>query len=188
MTEQTTIELSKGKLIFLLIGSSAFAILGVWISVAKVDSRVLILVFRSLAVVHGLGLVAVVFFGLCSALYFWKLFDKEPGLVLNADGLIDNSSGTPAGRVPWSDIVAFEVMQVCWQKPLVVKLVDPTRYAEMGSPPMRAIRRMNVKLCGSPIAISSNALRIDFSELVGECNAWLEKYRTFESSRQIDSF
>lgn len=135
-------------------------------------------IFRFPVVIHITGLASIVFFGLCGVLGVGKLFDKRPGLVLNAHGLIDNSSGTPAGFVPWADITGFETMKMFGQELLVVKFVDVTRYVEVGSPIMRALRRMNLKLCGSPIALTSTALGINFAELVEVCNEWLGKYRT----------
>ena len=182
MTDQTIIQLSKRRLILLLVGSCAFVVGGIWMSRAEVDPRDPMAFFRYPPVVHGTGLACIAFFGLTGAVSFWKLFDKRPGLVLNAEGLIDNSSGSAAGPVPWSDIAGFEVVQIFGQKLLIVKMVDPNRYAEIGSPPIRTLRRMNLKLCGSPIALSSNALRIDFAELVGVCNSKVSRERPWSRS------
>ena len=172
MGESIRIQLCKICLIFGAVLSAAFVAGGVWMLWTTTPSS------RSpIWFVHGAGLANVVFFGHCAVFYFRKLFDERPGLVLNAAGLLDNSSAIAGGFVPWSDVVGFGTWGNFGQKVVVVNVVDPARYAEIGNPIVRAVKRMNIALCGSPITIVPNSLEISFSELVQLCDAEFGKYR-----------
>ena len=105
-----------------------------------------------------------------------KFFDKKPGLVLNAAGIIDNSSSVSAGFIPWPEIFGFDIFEIQKQKTLIIMVVNPERYIEVGGSIKRALNRVNFKLCGSPIAITSNSLKIGFQELLDICNTYFEKY------------
>ena len=59
---------------------------------------------------------------------------------------------------------------------LVILLKNPDKYIEMGNTLKRNLNKVNFKLCGSPIAITSNALQINFDELLKISNEYLAKY------------
>ncbi|HET9031575.1 MAG TPA: tetratricopeptide repeat protein [Dokdonella sp.] len=103
-------------------------------------------------------------------------FDKKPGLVLAANGFVDNASAVAAGFVPWSKVTDVQTFQVARQEMLIVMVGDPERYMRRGNALKQAINRANFKLCGSPIAISSNALKIGFDELSSLFKSYWSKY------------
>lgn len=175
--DEQVIELSKTKLLLLVVGAGVFVALGLGLLQMDAASIEANRRFNSPWLVHGLGLVCVLFFGLCGVFAARKLFfDKAPGLVLNARGLFDNSSGVAAGWIPWSEILGFAVFELQKQKSLVILVRDPQKYIEAGHPMKRALNRMNFKLCGSPIAISANTLKIDFDALKSLGERYLAKY------------
>ena len=53
-----------------------------------------------------------------------KIFDSKPGLVIDAEGLIDNSSAAAAGRIPWTDIGGVNVFTMHRQRMLTIELRD----------------------------------------------------------------
>jgi hypothetical protein len=59
---------------------------------------------------------------------------------------------------------------------LIVKLADPEKYIQAGGSMRQALNRMNARISGSPVAISSSALKINFNELVSLCNSYHSKY------------
>jgi hypothetical protein len=167
------IELSKIKVLLLIIGSCAFVAIGLWMlqmDSAEIEAQRR---FNSPLFVYGLGTLSIVFFGLCGAFGIKKLFDRKPGLVLSSAGILDNSSGVSAGLIPWSEITGFSVLQVQKQKILIVGVADPEKYIEIGGSLKRVLNRANLKMCGSPIAITSNSLKIGFDELLDSCNQYL---------------
>lgn len=180
-TDETVIELSRKKLVLLVAGSCAFVLAGVWmlsLDAAEIRAgRSFTLFFNDPTFVFILGLASILFFGL-SGLYGLKmLFDRKPGLVLNSSGIIDNASAMTAGFIPWSEIVGVGVYEIQSQKMLIIGVRDPRKYVERGSALKRLVNKANYKMGGSPIAISSIALQIDFPELLSLFDRYLQKYR-----------
>jgi hypothetical protein len=126
--------------------------------------------------VHAIGLVGVLFFGLCASVGLKRLFDKKPGLVFNSSGIVDNASEVAAGFIPWSEIVGAKVFEIQKQKTLIIGVRDPQRYIGRGGALRRALNKSNYKMVGSPVAISSNTLKINFSELVSLFDQYQHKY------------
>jgi len=174
-TDELVIELSKNKIVLLIVGSCAFVALGVWLSV-DAESIVPESPIKDPLFVRGAGLAGIIFFGFCGVYGIKKLFDKRPGLVLNSSGIIDNSSAIAAGFIPWSEILGAEIFQIYRQKMLIIKVRDPEMYIARGSALKRMLNRANHKTCGSPIAITSNSLKIAFPELLSTFEQYHQKF------------
>jgi hypothetical protein len=166
---ETIIALSRTKTLLLVVVACAFVAIGVWM--LQMDSAAIEAQrrFNSPLLVRGIGVLAILFFGLCAVFGVRKLFDKKPGLVLSPAGLFDNSSAVSAGLIPWSEITGFAVFEVQKQRTLIVGVANPGKYVEAGGPLKRALNRANLKMCGSPIAITSSSLKIGFDALVDTC-------------------
>ncbi len=175
-SEEKIIELSKIKLLLLIAGALALAGIGFWMAsldAAKIDAN---LRFNNPLFVHGIGWFGIVFFGWCGVIGIRKFFDKKPGLIFSPVGITDNSSGVSAGLIPWSEISGFNVYAFQRQKMLIVLLKNPDKYLEIGSAIKRTLNKTNYKMCGSPIAITSNSLKINFDELLKISNTYFTKY------------
>lgn len=175
---ERSIALSKGKIIGLLVAGLAFVVLGVILLLrdpAEIASGGR---FNNPILVHTVGWLSIAFFGLCSVIALRKLFDHKPGLQLSAAGLQDNSSGIAAGLIPWPHIAAIAPYQISGQRMLVVMLHEPEPYIERGSAFRRKQNRANHKLCGSPVSISTNSLKIGYGELQQLLEQYLAAYGT----------
>jgi hypothetical protein len=179
-TDETIIELSRTKLVLLILGAFAFVVAGVWLlslDAAEIRSgRGFRFFFNDPTVVYGAGLASILFFGACGLYGLRKMFDKKPGLVLNSDGIVDNASGVAAGFIPWSEVIGSGVVEIQKQKMLVIGVRDPQKYIDRGGALRRAMNRANSGMTGSPIAIPSVTLKINFSELVSLFNRYQQKY------------
>jgi hypothetical protein len=175
-SEEKIIELSKTKLILLILGSLAFIGIGAWmlsLEAAQIEAQRR---FNDPLLVHGIGWVAIVVFGWCGVIGIRKYFEKKPGLIFSSVGITDNSSGVSAGLIPWSEISGFNIYEIQKQKMLIVLVKNPDKFIEVGSVIKRTLNRTNYKMCGSPIAITSNSLKINFDELLKLSNAYFTKY------------
>jgi hypothetical protein len=179
-TDETIIEQSKKKLVLIILGSLALVAAGAWMLSLDADEirsgRSFNFFFRSPAVVYGFGGAGVICFGLSAAYAFKKMFDKRPGLVLNSSGFIDNASGIAAGFIPWTEVTGAGVYEIQGQKMLTVGLRDPQKYIDRGSALKRALNKANSGMVGSPVSISSVALKINFAELVSLFERYHRKY------------
>jgi hypothetical protein len=127
-------------------------------------------------VVRAVGVAGVLAFGYTTVFGVRKSFDRKPGLVLSPTGLVDNASAVAAGFIPWSEVTGLGVFEMQGQRMLVIHVADPERYVAMGGALKRAMNRANAGMCGSPVVISANALRISFDELQREVAAYASRY------------
>ena len=180
LADETVIELSKAKLVLIMLGAGAFVAAGAWmlsLDAAAVSSeRSFAYFFNDATFVRGLGLVTVVFFGFCGLYAARALFDKKPGLILSRAGIVDNASAVSAGFIPWSDVAGAGVLEIEKQKMLVIQVRSPQKYIGRGGPLRRALNRANYKMVGSSITIPAITLKIDFAELVSLFNQYQRTY------------
>src|SRR3982751_3143564 len=113
--DEKIIELSKSKITIAVLGCCAFVSIGIWllfVDETKIRSdKSFNLFLNDPMYVRGLGILAIVFFGLCAILFIKKLFDKKPGLVFSNSGIVDNASSVSAGLIPWSEIVGADIFE-----------------------------------------------------------------------------
>jgi len=175
--DEEIIELSKTKIALAILGSCVFVAIGIWLlsldEASIRSSRSFRLFFNNPTIVQGLGLVSIVLFGLLALFFFKKLFDKKPGLVFTNSGIVDNASAVAAGFIPWSEVIGADILEMPQQKMLIIKVKEPEKYVDRGNALKRKLNQANYKMCGSPITISSNVLKINFAEL----HALFERYQ-----------
>jgi hypothetical protein len=162
MTENAiTIPLSKRKILLLALGAAAFVAVGVWLYLIADH-----LPHRSPLFVKLMAGVCVIFFGLCGVYGARKLFDAAPGLVIDAQGILDNSSAVSAGLIPWSEVTGIKVTTLNAQRFLTIEVRDPENYIQRASGLKRLFVALNAKHFGGPIQITSNTLEMPFDDLV----------------------
>ncbi|PCI35959.1 MAG: hypothetical protein COB60_01270 [Flavobacteriaceae bacterium] len=162
--EQIEIPLSKTKMFLTLFGAIAFVGLGLWFLINPPKTNHLL--FGNPTFIFVIGLALILFFGLVAITIIRKFSDKKAGLIINRQGVTDNSSGVSAGLIPWADIQEIKVLQVMSQKFLMFIVSNPQDYLDKVTNPIkRNAMKMNYKTYGSPISISSNALQTNFDEL-----------------------
>ncbi len=162
--EQVEIPLSKTKMLLTFFSAIAFVGLGLWFLLNPPKTNHWL--FGNPTFIFVTGLASVLFFGLVAITIFRKFSDKKAGLIINRQGITDNSSGVSAGLIPWSDIQEIEVLQVMSQKFLLFIVRNPQDYLDKVTNPIkRNAMKMNYKTYGSPISISSNALQTNFDDL-----------------------
>lgn len=170
--DKIEIPFSRTKIWLCLALSCVFVMASSWIWISSSKSRRYNPIETKLVSIGAGG-----FFGLCGLWCFLKLADKRPGLIVDAEGIVDHSSALALGRVPWADISGIRTTQVGFQQFLTVDVVDTNKYSERGFFIPRKLRAMNQSMSGSPINISSNALQISSDELVDLVSDSLERYR-----------
>jgi len=148
----------------MLLGSIIFVVIGIlgMINPAKYVSAV----FRSPVIIFISGLAGVLFFGYIVFLILKKLFKGGTGLIINDEGINDNSGGSSAGMIFWKDIEKIDVLNVLNQKFIRIIVKNPDEYIERQTSLItKKIMAANYKKYGSPLQISANTLNIKFDEL-----------------------
>jgi len=164
--EPLAISSSKKKLAGFGVGSAACAAFGIkWWMVAD-----------AALVGTGVAVVGIGFFALCGLYCFVKMCDRSPGLVLDRDGIIDNSTGVAAGRVRWQEITDIRFRMMGRQRFVTIDVVDPRRFVERGGAVRRLMTRLNTTTLGSPINIATDGLAISPDELFRQIEIFYAAY------------
>lgn len=163
--EQIEIPLSKLKLLLMLAGSIAFVAAGIWF-VTKPTAISTRSFHNSPVLIVIVGAASILFFGVCAIFIVKKIIDNTPGLVINDEGINDNSSGTSAGLILWKDIKKIEKTTVLNQSFIAIIVDNPEEYIDrQKSFIKRKTMELNFKNSQSPINISANGLKCNFNEL-----------------------
>lgn len=175
--EQIEIPLSKTKMMLTFFGSLIFVGLGLWFLKNPPTSNHWL--FGNPTIIFIAGIASIIFFGIVAVFIFRKFSDKKPGLIINEQGITDNSSGVSAGLIPWTDIQEITISQVMNQKFLIFSVINPEFYLDQITNPLkRNAMKMNYKTYGSPISISANALQTNFDDLHKLLIAKMNEYKS----------
>ncbi len=164
MKEKIEIPLSKMKIVLLLIGGLVFVIAGMFFILKPsvfVTAR-----FRHENIIRIVGIVSIVFFGLCLFFIVKKLFDNKVGLIIDQNGITDNSSANSIGLIEWQDITMVQTLQIASTKMLLLITDKPDKYIQRAKNGMsKRVMKTNHKMYGSPLSIASTSLKIKFGDL-----------------------
>ena len=112
------------------------------------------------------GVVGILFFGAAVIYGVKKLFDKKVGLIIDSNGITDNSNASSIGLIEWNDISDIRVMQVMSTKFLLIDILNPEKYIGKAKNGVQAkLMKANMSIYQTPLSITSNTLRYDFGEL-----------------------
>lgn len=165
------IPFSKKKLIFLLVCALLFVAVGCWFIISPPKLPGLL---------RTVGTVAVLFFGLCAWLIVRKLPVTRPGLVLDATGIRDFNSGPEPLQIPWQDMEDLWVLRIQNRKLIMIQVINPDHYiAQQQNVFKRKMMQLNHRMYGTPLSITSNALKISFDKL------WQELAERFKAAKGL---
>lgn len=154
----TKIPLSKAKLAVGIAGSITFITLGYLMITDDFEKY-------NTPFTRGVGIVCIVFFGIALLFSLYKLMDKKPGLIIDEDGITDNSGAVNAGLIEWKDIISIDVKKIISTDLLIIHVNDPDKYINRAGRQKAWLMRRSMGLYGTPINISSTALKYNFDEL-----------------------
>ena len=170
MNNKIEIPLSKKKIILLLLASIGFVVFGILFvydpQIFVSEYRVRFKIFNNPEMIRIIGIVATLFFGMAGIYGIKKLFDKNVGLIVDSNGITDNSNASSIGIIEWSDISNIRTKQVMSTKFLLIDIVNPEKYIGKAKNGFQAkMMKANMNMYGTPLSITSNTLKYDFGEL-----------------------
>src|SRR5690606_545535 len=112
------IPLSKTKNILIILGALSFVTLGV-LFVITPETFISPLI-KSHQVIIIAGILSVLLFGTAGVYAMKKLFDKQVGLIIDEDGIIDNTNASSVGLIKWADITDIKTGQIASTKFLLI--------------------------------------------------------------------
>jgi len=165
MKEEHIVSFSRTKLFFLVLGSGIFTWLGF---IAFNDTNNLN---------KTIGLLTMSFFGYALIMHSLKLLDFSPGMIINSEGVFDNSSGIGAGLIPWNEINKITISKSGRQRFVTIHVSNPEKYMKSRNFIKNIFTRLNNVFYESPIHISSNTLAISFVDLTALVEKSFELYQ-----------
>ena len=154
--ERIEIKLSKRKAVLTFLGAVAFVAVGIWmIDFADSQHR------YSPTLLKVTGYSSIIFFGAAGLYIFYKLFDSKPGLIIDKEGIHDNSNASSAQLIKWGQIKGIKIEQVMSTKFILIDIHDPEDFMEKTVGLTKRLMRGNYKMYGTPISIISNSLNCD---------------------------
>lgn len=173
MIQKTEIQLSKAKLLMMLIGSALFVGFGIWFVMNPAEVRP-----NRETFVFIIGITSILFFGACLLFFTKKMFDGKIGLVIDEEGINDNSSGVSVGLIIWGDISGISTSEIASTKFILIETTNPDKYINRAKNGLaKRAMKANNKMYGTPISISSNTLKIKHNELLDRIERGYQKMK-----------
>ena len=158
------IKLSKSKLVKLVFFSVLILGASLWMLIYQPKSNHFI--FGNFYIMNSVSVLGILLGSMALFFSIKKTGDKKPGIIIDSDGIIDNSSALSIGRIHWEDIDDIIRKTDFNQKSIALIVRNPEKYIDkQASSYKRRMMKANFKMSGSPIAISPNSLKINFDEL-----------------------
>lgn len=167
MENRIEIPLSKSKILILVLASVAFVVAGVFIAIYPEQFTSSSMQWiNNPEVIRIIGLIGILYFTATGIYGVKKLQDKKIGLIIDDQGITDNSNAASIGYIEWQDITGIRVQQVMSTKFLLIDVSEPEKYmAKAKSKLQKRLMSANMKTSNTPLSITANTLKYDFDAL-----------------------
>jgi hypothetical protein len=155
------ISFDKDKITRLIVISLFFLFAGICISYISfsVDFSI-----RNSSFLKSVGVLLIVLGLLASIINYKKSKLETAGLVINENGVLDNSNTLLVCTVLWKDIIDILQVTVRGNTFIVIYVDNKEKYIQ-GNLLNRILLSINSRFYKSPIVISTNTLKIDTEKL-----------------------
>lgn len=155
--------LCAASIIFVLIGGGMFA---VGLNEEELPVPVI-----------AVGLVCVLFFGSCLIYLLYRLLNKKPSVVLDDQGMMDDSSYIGGGRLRWDQIEEIMMYDFMGQRFIGLKLADTQAFLTQQSGLKKMLMKLNRGMVKAPVNISQQGVAMPLGELyVQMVERWRSAY------------
>jgi len=152
----------------------AFVALGIWL--LKNKGRIDNTFFETYRLNLVIGGLTVLFFGSFLTVWIFKLLDRKPGIQVDDNGILDNSTSISVGKIPWSDIESVKPSNYS-SNVITVMLKDPAKYIDLQKNQIKKkLLKANYKKSGSPVNIQTLTLETDNNTLIRAINEHLWEF------------
>jgi hypothetical protein len=166
MIEKIEIPISKQKIFIVLFGVLILFVGGICLVLKPETFGNNIIGIRNPENIRFFGIAGIIFFGAALIYGISKLFDNKPGLIIDENGISDNSNASSVGLINWSDIVEIKAEQVMSTKFLLIYVKNSEEYiTKTKSALKRKLLQANMNKYGTPISIIYNTLSWDFAKV-----------------------
>ena len=152
--KQIEIPFNKLKLLLALTGSALFVWLGIYLVFVWSEEP-----SASNPIVKKIiGGVSILFFGAVGVFGLLKIILNKSALIINDEGILDNSSSTSFGLIKWETITGFKIEEMMSQKFLVIHVTNPEELIEAAKGMRKKVMKNNYSMYRTPITIPSSVI------------------------------
>jgi hypothetical protein len=155
MSENFIVYPDKTKLFISIIVCAAFISLGFC----------LLLIGKKEIFLIAVGSSAIIFFGLCTSFFIYKLVSNKPLLIISEKGIYENSSYISIGFIPWNEIEKVYIHEYMKQKMIGIETVDKKYVISRAKGFKRMLILMNKGLIKSQVNIPQGIFKISLEEI-----------------------
>lgn len=174
--ERIEIYSSKKKSLLLLIGSTAFVVLGFWLIIEA--DNLTGLRARTPIFTRGIGIASILFFGLGVFVGIKRLIKSEIALIIDIKGLNVNPKKSLTEYIKWSDINGFEEIKIQSTRIVNIGVKNPQYWLDKETSGFRRkLMQFNVSNYNSPFNIAASGLDISSDKLIETLNNYYDRYK-----------
>ncbi|TRX65903.1 STM3941 family protein [Carboxylicivirga sp. M1479] len=174
-SETTEIALMRKNVIIALLGFSYF----LWSGIDFIEAAQAFKAKGTMPNPIGLYICGAALILMCLPIIvrlFLMLYKGKPGLIINEEGIIDNSGIMAAGKIKWSAIKKIKANDE--SNMIVLKMDKPKAFIRQNSNPfLHLCFVIKWLIYGSPVAINVTALQQDITDMVNLLMDKMELYR-----------
>lgn len=153
------IPTNKKVIVVVLLGSILFVVIGILMLNAEPSRK-----YPS-AYLHTWGSIGIAFFSLAIIYCLVKLFDNKPGLIIDKNGIWNNTSIISNHTIHWYELSGVGLTKIGKEKILFLYFKDDNSFIRKFNFFVRLLMKLNVLLYESPIGISTRSLKYDIEKL-----------------------
>lgn len=167
------IPLNKTKILLTISASILFIFLGIYAikTIADQQKR------YNPIVLKVAGAASICFFGAVGIYSIRKMFDKSVGLIIDDDGIIDNTNASSIGLIKWENITEIRVEQIRSTKFLLIYTNNPDEIINRVTGIKRMLINGNMSMYGTPLSITATMLKYRIDDLETLLQERLNKYK-----------
>ncbi|WP_054957251.1 STM3941 family protein [Paenibacillus dakarensis] len=144
----------------LLVMSVIFVIIGALLTYAGLSSS-----DKDSNWIAVIGIISMIFFGFGMFYFISRMINKKPSLIVNDEGITDQSSYIEAGVIPWGEIKNIELYSYINQRMIGIQLHHPEKFMSKQKGFKKLLMRANQGLVNTPINIAESGLPISIDQL-----------------------
>jgi hypothetical protein len=135
-------------------------------------------IFKNEFVIKIIGLIGFLLFGWITLVLIIKQSKNEIGLTIDNFGILDDSNLVKTGLIEWEDIVEIKRYDLMSSQLILINVKNTEKYIEKAESKFQAfLTRLNIKMYGTPITISSGLLNCTFDKLEKTLKEEFEKHK-----------
>ena len=163
--EEIIIPKSNKKILLLILFSILFIIVGYWLFFEVADNPTNYSVRRySPFTIKAVSILGFILGALGLVTSFINLLNNKPALMINQNGIYIYFA-TSVTLIEWKDITDITTESVKSTQFLLIHIKNPEAYIEKANKLSQVLLKNSLKMYGTPISISSVAMKYNFEEL-----------------------